>query len=112
MFWKFLIGLTYVWIFALWITTGLIHIWTIYIAYENSGWFWGLVTMFFPLISQIIWGVKAYAMFGLQSAYIQWLIIVVIAWIMNFLLQFVLAIVEARENNKLNRKHILNNINE
>lgn len=98
---KFLVGITIVWMSSLWIFSGLMHFWTIYIAYENSGWFWGIITLFFPVIAQMVWGYNAYVSSGFDSPYIQWLIVLVVAWILNFIFQFIIGILENRENNKL-----------
>lgn len=73
-------GFTYVYIGILWILGGLIHFWTVYIAYNVSGWFWGLVTLFFPIISQIIWGFRAWSLAGFESAYLQWLVVFAALW--------------------------------
>jgi TM2 domain-containing membrane protein YozV len=57
---KVLSGFFNLYLVLVWIVSGLIHLWTVYIAYSIGGLFWGVVSFFFPVISQIYWGFEAF----------------------------------------------------
>jgi hypothetical protein len=46
-----------------------IHIWTIYITYENMGGFWAIISFFAPVISQLFWMYQFTKEFGFFNAY-------------------------------------------
>ncbi|MED3759695.1 hypothetical protein P4555_11540 [Peribacillus frigoritolerans] len=47
----------------------LIHLWTIYITYENIGGFWAIISFFAPVISQLYWMYSFTVHFGFLNAY-------------------------------------------
>jgi hypothetical protein len=85
-----------------WILGGLIHLWTIYIAYSISGLFSGVVSFFFPVISQIFWGYGAWRVSGFDSAYIQWLIIFVVMWVLQYVFATIVGMMEEKQNKNMN----------
>jgi hypothetical protein len=97
---KIFTGFIYLWIILLWILGGLMHLWTIYIAYSTSGLFWGIVTFFLPVISQIFWGLKAWFNFGFDSPYIQWLIILAAMWLINYIFSMIITIIGSKSENQ------------
>ena len=48
------------------ITATLVHIWTVYIAFVEGGFWGGLISLFLPVISEIYWMFK---MFGVNNLY-------------------------------------------
>jgi hypothetical protein len=91
---KFFTGIMGLFYALLWLLGGLIHLWTVYIAYSVSGWFWGIISLFFPIISQIVWGFIAWNDSGLESAYIQWLVVLVVMWIIYYIIYGIISFVE------------------
>lgn len=86
---KFFGGLFIAYVYALYLLTGIMHLWTVYIAYKTEGIFWSFVTLCFPIISQVFWGLRAWNTYGIDSVYVQWLLIVVFCWVMNYVLAIV-----------------------
>jgi hypothetical protein len=86
----------------LWILSGLMHLWTVYIAYAIGGLFWGVVSFFFPVIAQVYWGFSAWSIEGFNSAYIQWLILLVIMWVMQYVFAFILVLLESKFSKDIN----------
>ncbi|PLR84670.1 hypothetical protein CVD25_01145 [Bacillus canaveralius] len=86
----------YVFMALLWILGGLMHLWTVYIAYTIGGWFWGLVSLFFPVISEIVLAFVSWGNSGFQAPYIQWLIVLVVLWIVYYVVAGMASGVEAR----------------
>jgi hypothetical protein len=85
---KFITGVMYLYIVVLWILGGLMHFWTIYIAYSISGAFWGFVSLFFPVVAQIVWGFNAWISYGWDSPYIQWLVVLMVLWVFYYIILF------------------------
>ncbi|KQU13011.1 hypothetical protein ASG65_11715 [Bacillus sp. Leaf13] len=93
---KVLSGFIYFYLVLVWILGGLMHLWTVYIAYSISDVFWEIVTLFFPVISQIVWGFNAWRISGFELPYIQWLIVLVIMWIAYFIFGFIVSFIEEK----------------
>jgi hypothetical protein len=72
-----------------WIVGGLMHLWTIYIAYSALGIFWGIVSFFFPVISEIYFGYDAWKYDGFNTAYFQWLLVLLAMWLFRYVLLFI-----------------------
>ena len=89
-------GFMYIYLGLLWILGGLMHLWTVYIAYSISGVFWGIVSLFFPVISQIVWGFNAWRISGFESPFIQWLIVLVGMWIVYLIFAFIVGFIEEK----------------
>ncbi|OIK11967.1 hypothetical protein BIV60_17075 [Bacillus sp. MUM 116] len=88
---KLFTGVYSVSVFLIWALGIGIHLWTIYIAYHVSGLFWAIISFFFPVLSQIYWGYKAWKIDGFDSAYIQWLIILTVLWVSRFVFALIIA---------------------
>lgn len=99
---KFFSGILSIYMILVWILSGLIHLWTIYIAYSISGLFWGIVSLFFPVVSQIYWGYGAWRLDGFNSAYIQWLIVLGVMWLLQYVFAFILGSIEEKSNKNMN----------
>jgi hypothetical protein len=99
---KFFSGIFYLYTVLVWILGGLIHLWTVYIAYSVGGLFWGIVSFFFPVISQIYWGYTAWSVDGFNTPYIQWLIAFLVMWLMRFVFAFILAFVDEKLDKDIN----------
>lgn len=101
---KLFVGLAYFWSIAIYIIAGLMHFWTVYIAYESSGLFWGIISFFFPVIAELVWGFNAWSETGFDSPYVQWLVILVIMWVVQMVVLWGVGIVgtllEKEENNR------------
>lgn len=94
----------FVWLFQLyaalfWILGGLIHLWTVYIACSMGGIFWGIVSFFFPVISEIYVGYDAWKFDGFNTAYIQWLVVLLAMWLIHYILILILASFENKRRN-------------
>jgi hypothetical protein len=85
-----------------WILSGLIHLWTVYIAYTLGGAFWGFIAFFCPVVSQISLGYEAWTVSGFSSAYIQWLIVLVVMWVLQFVFIALVGLVEEKANKNMN----------
>jgi hypothetical protein len=95
---KVLSGFFNVYLVLVWIVSGLIHLWTVYIAYSIGGLFWGVVSFFFPVISQIYWGFEAFRIAGADSLYFQCLIVLVVMWIVKYIFAFIIGTIEEKSN--------------
>jgi hypothetical protein len=84
-----------------WIISGLIHLWTVYIAFTLGGAFWGFIAFFCPVVSQISLGYEAWSISGFSSAYIQWLIILVVMWVIQFVFAAILGVKEEKLNKTM-----------
>jgi hypothetical protein len=93
---KFFTGLMFIYIVLLWILGGLLHLWTAYIAFSISGFIGGIISLFAPVISQIFWGFKAWSNSGFESPYIQWLIVLVVMWVVYYILMIIVAAIEKK----------------
>jgi hypothetical protein len=85
-----------------WILSGLIHLWTVYIAYSLGGAFWGFVAFFCPVISQISLGFEVWNVSGFSSAYIQWLLILVVMWVLQYVFSVLIGLAEEKANKNMN----------
>lgn len=99
---RFFSGVFSFYVTVLWIIAGLIHLWTVYIAYEIGGVFWGFVSLFFPVISQLYWGFLAWRIDGFNSLYIQCLVSFVAMYVFQFVFAYIMVTIEDKINNKLN----------
>jgi hypothetical protein len=95
----------FTWLFYLynalfWILGGLIHLWTVYIAYSVGGIVWGVLSFIFPVLSEIYFGYDAWKYDGFSTSYIQWLIVLLVMWLFRFVLLFMLNSFE----NKIERQ--------
>jgi hypothetical protein len=99
---KLLAGFMYVYVVLVWILSGIMHLWTVYIAYSFGGLFWGIVSFFFPVISELYWGFVAWRIDGFNSAYIQWLIVLVIIWVLQYVFTFFLSLLENKFSKDIN----------
>jgi hypothetical protein len=95
---KVLSGFLNLYLVLVWIVSGLIHLWTVYIAYSIGGLFWGVVSFFFPVISQIFFGIDAFRVAGADSSYFQWLIVLVVMWIVKYIFAFIIGTIEEKSN--------------
>jgi hypothetical protein len=98
---RFLSGLLSLYVVLVWIVSGLIHLWTIYIAYSITGILGGVVSFFFPVVSQLYWGFGAWQLDGFNSGYIQWLIIVTVMWVLQYVFAFILGSIEEKSNKTM-----------
>lgn len=98
---KFIAGLFYLYTVLFWVLGGLIHLWTVYIAYTLGGIFGGIVAFFFPVISEIFIGYDAWNYDGFNTAYIQWLIVLLVMWLFRFVLMFILTSFENKIEKQL-----------
>jgi hypothetical protein len=98
---KLLSGFLYAYVVLVWILSGLIHLWTVYIAYTLGGAFWGFVAFFCPVISQISLGYDAWTISGFESPYIQWLLITVVAWVLQYVFAAIFGITEEKLNKTM-----------
>jgi len=79
---KIILGLSYI---ALWLGGIGIHLWTIIIAFEYSGFLSAFITFLLPVLSQIYWGWESYVLSGtFWNNYIIMLLVYVCAWILMF----------------------------
>jgi hypothetical protein len=92
----------YVYVVLVWILSGIMHLWTVYIAYSFTGVFGGIVSFFFPVFSEIYWGYSAWKEFGFDTSYIQWLIVLLIMWVLQYAFSFILALAEEKINKDIN----------
>ena len=81
----------------LWVLGGLMHLWTVYIAYSISGAFMGIISFFFPIISEIIIGFIGWNASGFSSPYIQWLIVLVSMWAFYYLIAIIIGISSSKQ---------------
>jgi hypothetical protein len=95
---KVLSGFFNLYLVLVWIVSGLIHLWTVYIAYSIGGLFWGVVSFFFPVISQIYWGIQAFRIAGADSLYFQCLIVLVVMWIVKYIFAFIVVAIDEKSN--------------
>jgi hypothetical protein len=72
-----------------WLVGGLMHLWTVYIAYSVGGLLWAAASFFFPVISEIYFGYDAWKYDGFNTAYIQWLLVVFAMWLFRYVLLFI-----------------------
>lgn len=87
-------GLLYIHAVLFWILGGLIHLWTVYIAFSIAGLFGGAVSFFFPVISEIYLGYRAWSLYGFDSPYIQWLVVLFVLWLVRYVLVFFASLAE------------------
>jgi hypothetical protein len=66
-----------------------------------AGIFGGVVAFFFPVVSEIYVGYNAWKFDGLNTAYIQWLIVLLVMWLFRFVLMFILASFENKVEKQL-----------
>jgi hypothetical protein len=97
---KVLSGFFNLYLVLVWIVSGLIHLWTVYIAYSIGGLFWGVVSFFFPVISQIYWGFEAFRIAGADALYFQCLMVLVVMWIVKYIFAFIIGTIEEKSNMK------------
>ena len=72
-----------------------IHLWTIIIAFLNSGFIASFMTLLLPVISQIYWAWRAYAISGtIWNNYIVWIGIYIISCIFTLLCGLIAAWLE------------------
>lgn len=45
---------------------GLAHLWTVFIAFSNGGFLWGIISLIFPILAEIYWVIR---LFGENNAY-------------------------------------------
>lgn len=62
----------------------LLHLWTVYIAFKVGGWVGAIITFITPGFSQLYWSFRAWKIDGFDSPYIQWVIVIVVMWIVAF----------------------------
>lgn len=89
-----------IYVVLLWILSGVMHLWTVWIAYKIFGIFMGGVSFFFPVISQIVIGFMGWRGSGFDSPYIQWLIVLAAAWVGYYAIGFIAGAVEDRQERK------------
>jgi hypothetical protein len=99
---RFLSGILSLYVVLVWILSGLIHLWTIYIAYSIGGLFWGIVSFFFQVVSQLYWGFGAWQIDDFNSPYIQWLIVVGVMWIFQYVFATIVGAMEEKQNKNMN----------
>jgi hypothetical protein len=91
---KVFAGLLYLHAILFWILGGLIHLWTVYIAFSLTGLFGGVVSFFFPVISEIYLGYQAWSLDGFNTLYIQCLIGIFVLWLLRYVLLFFMTLAE------------------
>ncbi|MEX2104813.1 MAG: DUF2569 family protein [Bacilli bacterium] len=94
---KFISGIAHLGGVAVYIGAILIHIWTAIIAYNYSGTFFGILSFFTPFFSEIYWLFVSWKIDKFQSPYIQWVIVLVVAWIVVILLSMFSGYLSNRE---------------
>ncbi|MEH7116155.1 hypothetical protein V7128_01850 [Neobacillus vireti] len=99
---KFFNGLFYFYLVLLWILGGLLHLWTVYIAYSATGALGGVISFFFPVLSEIYWAYGAWKFDGFNTPYIQWLILFFVMWVCKFIFSYVLVTVEDKFSKNIN----------
>lgn len=82
---KIILSLAYTYMGIVWILSGLIYIWTLIIANTLGGTLAAIVTFFFPVIGQLYWAYRSWRISGFDSTYIQWLIVLVALWVIQYL---------------------------
>ncbi|MEH6993715.1 hypothetical protein V7075_13535 [Neobacillus drentensis] len=80
----------------LWILAGVMHLWTVYIVYQMYGVFMAIVSLGFPVISELVLGFMAFTDSGFNSPYMQGLILLPIGWIALYLLSLLAAVIESK----------------
>jgi hypothetical protein len=93
---KFFAGILSIYIVLLWILGGLMHLWTVYIIYQLHGLFMGIVSFFFPVISEIYLAFTAWKTSGFESSYIQWLIVLIILWAIYYVFGIIASIFDSK----------------
>lgn len=75
----------------------LIHIWTAIIAYNHSGTFFGILSFFTPFFSEMYWLSVSWRNDRFESPYIQWIIVLIVSWILVILLSVLAGHLNTRE---------------
>jgi hypothetical protein len=99
---NFFTGLLSLYVIIVRILSGLIHLWTVYIAFSITGLLGAIVSFFFPVVSQLYWGYGAWQLDGFNSPYIQWLIVLVVMWVLQYVFAFILGSIEEKLNKNMN----------
>lgn len=78
----------------IWVVGGLLHLWTVYIAFNLYGLIGGGLSLFFPVVSQIVIGFVGFRIDGFNSPFIQWIIAYLVFYIGYLLLMFIVSLIE------------------
>ncbi|SDJ62343.1 DUF2569 domain-containing protein [Paenibacillus naphthalenovorans] len=80
------VGLASLMAFLVYAGSVIIHIWTLVIAYNSSGIAAAILSFIFPVISQLYWCYYEWKISGLDSPFIQWIIVLLLIWIFSLTL--------------------------
>jgi hypothetical protein len=96
---KFFAGIFYIVTMVMWLLGIIMHIWTVIIAFNVHGLISAAISFFLPLISQIYWGYKVWIHIGIDSPYLQWLVVLFSTWVISKIVGFILNLLNSKTEN-------------